>query len=166
MPHSQPSVRTHPQFVASKQHKDPVCELSLGSWLLPDRTAGHTHCLVQGRARCVLSSHPHTAFAVHLLLRLGLLAGLELLWRSRAAPDGAPAAPVAIRGLRTMSLQVECKLSFCVCCVMLKRYLSVPGAARWWFTITSEAVLLCVLELDWHRLCSCSLAWEWQVGCS
>lgn len=110
-----------------------------------------------------LSSHPHTAFAAHLLLGLGVPAVLELLWRSRAALDGDPCChPWSLYDVSAGWMQAG------LLCLLrdIKSIFEWPrrGLLMVCLHLRHCYLLLCVLELDWHRLCICSLAWEWQVG--
>lgn len=157
MPPSQPSVRRCPQLVAAKQDKDPVWGLPLGSWLLPDQTAGRTLCLVQGRAQRSVLAAILTQPLQHIFC-WGW--GCRLCWScSEGAGQLWMGTPVVIHGLCMMSLQAECKLGFYVCCVILKVYLSGPGGACWWFAFTSDTAICYCVCWNWIGTGSVSAPW-------
>lgn len=97
----------------------------MGSWLLPDQTAGRTLCLVQGRAQRSVLAAILTQPLQHIFC-WGW--GCRLCWScSEGAGQLWMGTPVVIHDLCMMSLQTECKLGFYVCCVILKVYLNGPG---------------------------------------
>lgn len=151
VPRSQLSVRRCPQPVAAKQDKDPVWGLSLGSWLLPDPTAGHTLCLIQGRA-------PYASLAAILTQPSqpccwGL--GSQRCWSCSegAGPQQTHCPPWSLYHVSVGWIQ------FCVCCVMLEIYLSVPGGACWCFATTSETAVCYSVCRNWTGTGSVSSPW-------